>query len=728
MDKNLQIPYKNATIEAITKLTEKKLQSGIVEPLLRNMGFTHVRDNSGRYEHGKDLVAIKTEWGKPKLYAIQIKKIKFTAKHAGNNALNSIVSQLRQTMLEPVIDPLTNLRRKPDRGVFITPYAMTSEILESAIAQVRELEHRDITIIEGSNLVDQVLIYIPEAVMHASSELQYRMHLVRSIEKIPESSAFGLKENLSLSNIYVNLSMTYGISSLFALSNIEANNEMKLLPLYKDELELLKTCLTKRIREKIEELKSWRRRRHNVLIIKFNIKPLLDAINNKVEFFKLRVSNFLKLNQSKQELNLIVNDSVRYITNISPLLEITVLHRIWPFLNPVYHSRKYLNNIPTIPSNYLHEIEKPVLVVGEPGAGKTTLLRRICKKVAESSSSTIPIFIHLVRLREASEESLILECIEQLASYGNEITKESFLKDIDQGKYHILLDGLDESGSFVVKLYNVIQIFSKHYPKCKIIVSCRDTLDLSVWKNALNVTLRKFTDSQLNDFINNWFQAEPTNCDKLKKWLKDNIRMKNSARTPVIAALLCSLQQAQSDMPTTEVELYEKRFYLLLGKWEQAKDIPPLPRHLQEHFLHLLMEFAHNMHKKESREEDFNELSNMYNRLYRGGPKENITIPLIDLIHRGILFKEPTGKLSFGHLTYQEFLVGRWLAANNPIPYIWRKLSDPWWKKSLEFYAGIKQDLTGLVKFGLSRSDSSIKIDILKSLVSFAQLTSPRLL
>src|ERR1035437_1954680 len=83
--------FEAATIEFLTSLSEAKLQARIVEPLLRLQGFTHVRDTSGPNDKGKDLVAVTVEFGKTKLYAIQLKRFRFSGKHTRPNALTNVL-------------------------------------------------------------------------------------------------------------------------------------------------------------------------------------------------------------------------------------------------------------------------------------------------------------------------------------------------------------------------------------------------------------------------------------------------------------------------------------------------------------------------------------------------------------------------------------------------------------------------------------------------------------
>jgi len=95
------------TIERLARLSETDLQRKIIEPLLRSEGFTSVRQTSGPNDKGKDLIALKEDFGKPKLYGIQIKKFKFSGKHDDSRGLANVITQLKQVFAEPVKDPLT---------------------------------------------------------------------------------------------------------------------------------------------------------------------------------------------------------------------------------------------------------------------------------------------------------------------------------------------------------------------------------------------------------------------------------------------------------------------------------------------------------------------------------------------------------------------------------------------------------------------------------------------
>jgi hypothetical protein len=200
--------------------------------------------------------------------------------------------------------------------------------------------------------------------------------------------------------------------------------------------------------------------------------------------------------------------------------------------------------------------------------------------------------------------------------------------------------------------------------------------------------------------------------------------MKKSAMTPIIAALLCSLYEIKADMPTTELELYAKRFELLLGRWERAKGINSLRRDLRERYRHFLMHFAHDMHAKEKRhstEAAALALATAYmDKLFHVTP----LAMLQDCIQRGVLEVDDLGQLSFGHLTYQEYMCAEWLAFHNSVGEVLDVLENPWWSKVCEFYASRKQDLTPLLELAVQRRVSKSSAQKLDSIAIRSPLTS----
>jgi len=169
--------------------------------------------------------------------------------------------------------------------------------------------------------------------------------------------------------------------------------------------------------------------------------------------------------------------------------------------------------------------------------------------------------------------------------------------------------------------------------------------------------------------------------------------------------VLCSLYSHEVDLPSTQIELYERRFELLLGAWDTAKRAkgnptegpPPMPRSRRLKYWHFLMALSLLYHKSGKRSGRRSEALELASQYYDADFHHDPDALLTDCIHRGLLEIDEVGNLSFGHLTYQEFLVARSLNQDNPIDLLWEKIGDSWWLNVCNFYAEIKGDLTLLL-------------------------------
>ena len=100
---------------------------------------------------------------------------------------------------------------------------------------------------------------------------------------------------------------------------------------------------------------------------------------------------------------------------------------------------------------------------------------------------------------------------------------------------------------------------------------------------------------------------------------------------------------------------------------------------------------------------------------------------IYDCIQRGLLVRETTKEVSFGHLTYQEFLVAKYLCRDNPVGDILEVLDKPWWQKTIQFYTVLQKDITRLLRYQIQKHGTyNNKTQILQDLVKLAPLTNKR--
>jgi len=751
MKKPKSSSFKSIAIKELLRLSEKKLQGMVIEPLLRSLGFENVRDNSGPNEKGKDIVATKvSEFGRNKLFAVQIKKKKFTGTVDSKESLGNLFHQLIQARDEEVVDPINNIKRSPDSCIFITPYPISPSVWEKFHKLSEELYRKNIEIIDGSKLLDLIKMHLPDFLQWFSMEVRYLFQLERSMNKIPESMlAFFLDKELELNNIYVDASLD---SSNNFFENLAAYTLWlqgpKLLIVYsKDiiQIENFGKDLNKNAiiidppqakdyeqKQKLLELKEKLGKQSKKKIAQIDLDPLLICAQEKARKGLSTIAN-LPIKSRQGQYTDIVLEFVKTKETICDLQNFDPIMDYWVSLVKKDKKPEWTKPKIRIPSSLLKDIDCNKYILGEPGAGKTTLLRKLTQEYSKMKDSVLPIYLPLVLVREASEESLIKSCIHQLENQGYLIGKTSnkiglFLKNFSSGVFQLYLDGLDETGSNANELFSVIVDLSASYPNSRITLSCRSTFETPPFKGAFELKLTPFNEKQLQTFLKNWFNSQPTALEGLNEWLESNEKIKNAATNPLVAALLCSLYYLGAEMPTTEIELYERRFELLLGKWDYAKGIKSLNREIVKRYWKFIMDLAMDMHNRGLRTISISEANFYAEKYYTKKFHYESTEMVRDCVHRGIIEFEAFGGLSFGHLTYQEYLTAKKLSVDNDVGFVFKKMNDPWWSNVIRFYASIKEDITPLVKLAIEANSSEEIVDFIYDLFELAPWTEQGLI
>jgi hypothetical protein len=205
----------NTATEELVAMSEQDLQSRVVEPLLRKMGFRNVQVNAGPQELGKDLVATKIDdFGELVLYSIQLKKFKPSAKVGTNSSFGRLLDQLRQAIQEPVTDLATKTQRRCDACIFITPYPIPPRVREAFQEQLKEPVFNILKIVDGGQLVDLIQQHLHDELALFSAEVQYRFRVAADANRILESPIALETNELKLDDLYVDASLAQKDTSL----------------------------------------------------------------------------------------------------------------------------------------------------------------------------------------------------------------------------------------------------------------------------------------------------------------------------------------------------------------------------------------------------------------------------------------------------------------------------------------------------------------------------------
>jgi hypothetical protein len=766
--------YRGLLLESLSELSERDLQARVVEPLLRAMGFTHVRDTSGPSEQGKDLVAVKVEFGLSKLYAIQIKKLRVSGRHSSPQSLHSLLLQLEQVFSEPVMDPTTLELRLPDRCLFVTPFEVSKAAFDSARGRMRGLVQREIAVVDGPLLADQIMQYLPDALAHVSAETRYRIRLAEAANLVRESQALGACGDLTIANLYVDPTLGSGAWNLQAIAAgrvaphdscvalvhprdveefdsacaqaLPSKRSILWIPPRADHVQQSKILAANSMlkaeqdaaRKRVRELDAMRtnppeaRRLRDRLsfleesrVAEIDIRPVWRSLARQSRSYCELMREHSKA--SRLRLTDAVRKCIALYTTIDAIAGTVLAQANWYSLYDASNLGAYPEE--TFRPSDLLNIKHAVFLTGGPGSGKTTLVRHLARETAQGGRDELPVLLYLVRARGiVSEDTLLQRCKEELAHQGLHTTTDDLRARAEKGRLRLLLDGLDEVGSDAPSCYRAIREFASLFPDCPVVLTARDTIEYEPWHEALSLHLAAFDDSQLCGFVERWFTAQPSSKQGLLTWLDENQKMRDAARTPLILALLCVLFEVGHDLPSTQVELYDRRLELLLGRWDQAKGVIPLQPDLRQRYELFLMHLAFSLHKAETRATAYR-LAVREARQVAFPPKTaSAGDVVLDCIHRGILFREPGDSLSFGHMTYQEFLAARCLARENDVQFVWEHLSLPWWRGVVDFYAGLRGEVNSLLECYLGKRTRGRTRERLQELLNHAPATSPDLI
>jgi formylglycine-generating enzyme required for sulfatase activity len=334
--------------------------------------------------------------------------------------------------------------------------------------------------------------------------------------------------------------------------------------------------------------------------------------------------------------------------------------------------------------------KRKLIIVGDPGSGKTTFLRRVafelCQADAESErflgfhDGSLPVLIRIARLSghirnpgstaaptSPDSPEWLLHFLERQAQECNwNLTAAFFRQKLQQGSCRLLLDGLDETPDETSRraMVRLIEQAANAYRRSSFVVTTRPVARLAL-DGFDPVGLDRLTEDAIHTFLDEWsralYEREQAKAESFSGSLKEAIRsrpeIRNMARNPVMLTALAVLQANNRVLPQHRVELYEEILTWLAGAREQ--DPLSAARRLELHQKLAFRMQAHPGGRKERAgigwaagqlEGEFPTPQEAERLLEREQTVSGI------IVSRG-------AELEFWHLTFQEFLAARQIAA-----------------------------------------------------------------
>lgn len=351
------------------------------------------------------------------------------------------------------------------------------------------------------------------------------------------------------------------------------------------------------------------------------------------------------------------------------------------------------------PISLLFDSGADVLVLGEAGAGKSTSLQMYAATLLENDGRTGTIYVPLSSMlnawaeREPNSESDARDLLDGFTHFfvrmGAKVAREDFSEVLCRDGSVLLLDGIDEVIKNFPWIIESCLSLKSRFPGLQIILSSRHLGSHTTMIPFFPISLLPFTEDQRKHFFDGWFGAAtaPEVID-LVEHLRTHKELSDASCNPLLATILCTLQERKIRLPDTEVMLYEERMRLLLGDYDKEKGIARTKtrRRALEYLSRRLAYDLHIEGKREANLKWFYERASSH--LGKKGEYVDPHRAVDELIDPSnvLMPMNDQGHFGFGHLRFQEYLAARELYQNRFLPYT-PLLQDPGWKGALELFA-----------------------------------------
>lgn len=222
-----------------------------------------------------------------------------------------------------------------------------------------------------------------------------------------------------------------------------------------------------------------------------------------------------------------------------------------------------------------------VLILGSAGSGKTTLCQSLAYAAATSSSAPMPVLIpfHSLDTNSVSRRSLVREIEHHLEDVFQSAPPEGLvLRLAEEGTLLVLLDGLDELSSQTRReeWLSLIELFDAKFSRVSVVVTSRQAPREWVkggWTPFNRYVLAPFRPEQIAEYVARRANAEGEARPLDQPLLEELKYAGHAARNPLLLTMLVEVWLRRHYLPRTPARLYEELAGLMLGGWDERKDL-----------------------------------------------------------------------------------------------------------------------------------------------------------
>jgi len=289
------------------------------------------------------------------------------------------------------------------------------------------------------------------------------------------------------------------------------------------------------------------------------------------------------------------------------------------------------------------------------------------------------------------------------------------------------MDGLDEVPTELLrrKVQNQVKKVSEEYSKGnRFVLTCRTQIMGVIPSGFTSVEVADFSPEQIKQFIHNWFLVNGKSEDEAyKRW--ETIQLTTSSqpdleeltKTPVLLSLICLVLQDQGEIPTNRAWLYSKGIKLLLGRWNDEKEIENWKfgteayrqlsiKDKEELLIEIAAQKFENPRNFVLFEQD-DLAKQITQKLQLPSVQEGIAVLKSIEAQHGLLIERADELWSFSHLTFQEYFTVQWLTQLPP-QQLTEKIADQQWQKVVEQLVKSQQPADRLLRLVKHAIDQSV--------------------
>ncbi|MGH3912041.1 MAG: NACHT domain-containing protein [Pseudonocardiaceae bacterium] len=367
-------------------------------------------------------------------------------------------------------------------------------------------------------------------------------------------------------------------------------------------------------------------------------------------------------------------------------------------------------------------------VIGVPGSGKTTLLRYTARQVCRTRRGrrrTVPILLYLrdhVTVIVSTPDVALPELIcSTLGRHGPDEPDGWFKQRLHDGDCVVLLDGLDEVARPEERkgVADWVERQIRQYPKNDYVITSRPQgYRTARIDGAAVLQIRSFTDEQVTRFVQGWYLAVERHstgatgqdvvlraeaaADDLLRRLDAAPALYDLTVNPLLLTMIAIVHRHCGALPGSRADLYGQICQAMLWRRQEAKDLPVMPEGKKKEVLLRGLAFA--MMRRQvgdlPRADVLTEIRPGLRRISRQLTAEEF---LVDIASNGLLIERESGRYSFAHQTFQEYLAATHISAKGLADVLVDAVDDVWWRETTLLYTA-QSDADPIVQACLASS------------------------